>query len=79
MSKAKKSLDFEASLAELDALVKAMESGDLSLEQSLAAFEQGVRLTRECQQALASAEQKVQLLLEENGKTVARDLGDGDA
>ena len=45
-----------------------MESGDLTLEQSLKAFEQGVKLTRECQQALAQAEQTVQQLLENNGK-----------
>ena len=59
---------FERSLAELEALVQKMESGDLSLEQSLQAFEQGVKLTRNCQQALTEAEQKVQLLLDENGK-----------
>ena len=41
----------------------AMEAGDLSLEESLKAFEQGIKLTRECQQALDAAEQKVQLLL----------------
>lgn len=59
---------FEHSLAELEALVQKMESGDLSLEQSLQAFEQGVKLTRNCQKALTEAEQKVQLLLDDNGK-----------
>ena len=57
--------DFEASLEQLEALVHAMEEGDLSLEQSLEAFEKGIRLTRECQQALQQAEQKVQYLLGE--------------
>jgi exodeoxyribonuclease VII small subunit len=42
----------------------------LTLEQSLKAFEEGVKLTRECQQTLAEAEQKVQLLMEQNGELV---------
>lgn len=53
---------FEQSLSELEALVERMESGDLSLEESLAAFEQGIALTRSCQQALQAAEQKVEIL-----------------
>jgi exodeoxyribonuclease VII small subunit len=48
-----------------------MEDGELSLEASLKAFEEGVKLTRECQQALQEAEQKVQVLLEQNGELVA--------
>jgi exodeoxyribonuclease VII small subunit len=44
-----------------------MESGDLSLEDSLKTFEEGIKLTRECQQALKTAEQKVNLLIEQNG------------
>jgi exodeoxyribonuclease VII small subunit len=46
-----------------------MEHGEQSLEQSLKDFERGVALTRTCQQALKSAEQKVQQLLEQNGQT----------
>lgn len=57
--------DFEQSLKELEELVEQMEQGDLSLEASLQAFERGVQLTRNCQKALASAEQKVQQLLEQ--------------
>lgn len=45
--------DFEQSLAQLEGLVEQLESGEMTLEQSLGAFEQGVRLTRACQQALA--------------------------
>lgn len=62
MATRKKSIDFEQSLKELELLVDTMESGELSLEQALKAFEQGVKLTRECQQALQSAEQKVEQL-----------------
>ena len=64
--------DFERSLAELEAIVQRLESSDLSLEESLKAFEHGIALTRSCQQALASAEQRVQLLVEENGVSQAR-------
>lgn len=72
----KKSLDFEASLEELESLVELMEEGDLSLEDSLKNFEQGIKLTRECQQALAQAEQKVQLLMEQAGELVSEDFPD---
>lgn len=54
--------DFEKSLQELEKLVEAMEGGDLTLEESLKQFERGIALTRACQQALAAAEQKVQIL-----------------
>ncbi len=59
--------DFEKSLAELESLVAAMEEGDLSLEESLKAFEAGIRLTRQCQSALQQAEQKVQVLMDADG------------
>ena len=52
----------ETSLDNLESLVERMESGDLTLED----FEEGVRLSRECQQALQQAEQKVRILLEQN-------------
>ena len=57
-------LAFETALDELEALVHRMESGELSLEDSLAAFERGVQLTRHCQAALKSAELKVKVLTE---------------
>lgn len=55
-------LSFEQALSALEALVARMESGELSLEESLASFERGVQLTRTCQQALRAAEQKVEIL-----------------
>jgi exodeoxyribonuclease VII small subunit len=57
-------VSFESALAELEGLVEKMETGELSLEQSLAAFERGVRLTRHCQAALQAAELKVKVLTE---------------
>lgn len=53
---------FESALSELEGLVERMESGELSLEESLESFEQGIALTRACQQALSAAEQKVEIL-----------------
>jgi exodeoxyribonuclease VII small subunit len=67
VAKAKKPFTVEHALGELEALINAMEGGELTLEQSLQAFEMGIRLTRECQEALSQAEQKVQVLLSEKG------------
>ncbi|UZJ43002.1 exodeoxyribonuclease VII small subunit [Marinimicrobium sp. C6131] len=64
----KKSVDFEQSLSELEALVNQMEQGELSLEESLQAFERGIQLTRDCQERLSAAEQQVQVLMEQQGQ-----------
>lgn len=63
VSSAKKTPDLEKSMGELEEIVEQLEAGELSLEKSLAQFEKGVKLSRECQKALADAEQKVQILL----------------
>lgn len=60
--------DFEESLEQLEAIVEKMERGELSLEQSLEAFEKGVKLTRNCQDTLKKAEQRVTELLKETGE-----------
>lgn len=54
--------DFEGALAALEQLVTQMESGELALEQSLVAYEQGVKLAQICQQRLDKVEQQVQVL-----------------
>lgn len=72
----KKPIKFEAALDELETLVEELEEGELSLEDSLKAFERGIRLTRECQQALSEAEQKVRLLVEENDELQEQDFPD---
>ncbi|MCW8195182.1 exodeoxyribonuclease VII small subunit [Proteobacteria bacterium 005FR1] len=72
-----KTIDFEQALSELEGLVSKMEAGDLSLEQSLKAFEEGVKLTRECQAQLSEAEQRVRKLIEEDGKLSSVDFEDG--
>ncbi|MFA6036911.1 MAG: exodeoxyribonuclease VII small subunit [Legionellales bacterium] len=62
--KKKPTFNFEQSLAELETIVKKMETGDLTLEQSLEQFEQGMKLSTLCQEALTQAEQKVEILTE---------------
>ncbi len=54
--------DFEKAMGELEAVVERLEQGDIPLEEALASFERGVALTRACQEALATAEQKVEQL-----------------
>ncbi|WP_425411379.1 exodeoxyribonuclease VII small subunit [Neptunomonas japonica] len=68
MPRKKKTPDFEQSLADLESLVTQMENGDLTLEASLNAFEEGIKLTRECQTLLDQAEQKVHILTSQNGE-----------
>jgi len=73
MSKAgKRQPDLEKSLAELEKIVATLEEGDIPLEQALKQFEKGIKISRDCQTALQSAEQRVQVLM--NG-----DLEDFDA
>ncbi|MCF6288560.1 MAG: exodeoxyribonuclease VII small subunit [Proteobacteria bacterium] len=54
---------FEKSVSELDSIVVKMESGDLSLDESLKLFEKGVKLTRECQKTLADAEARIEKMM----------------
>jgi len=65
---------FEQSLEQLEALVARLESGELPLDEALATFEQGVRLTRDCQSALSAAQQKVQLLRQHGESVVVEDF-----
>ena len=59
---AEENLTFEQGFEKLQIVVKQLESGELSLEDSLKAFEQGVRLTRLCQSRLSVAEQRIEVL-----------------
>lgn len=69
-------MDFEKKLARLEEIVGKMEAGDLSLEDSLKFFEEGVKLSGECNKQLAQAEQKVKLLLsvDAGGNAVTEDF-----
>jgi exodeoxyribonuclease VII small subunit len=70
--------DFEQSLTELEALVAKLEQGDVPLEEALKTFERGVALTRQCQTALRTAQQKVEVLLARNGEETIEPLADED-
>lgn len=63
--------DFEQALQELEALVEQLESGELSLDQSLQRFKRGVELTRHCQGVLEQAQQSVEQLLEPDDESSA--------
>jgi len=70
--------DFEQSLSELEALVAKLEQGDVPLEDALKSFERGVALTRQCQTALRTAQQKVEVLLARNGTEEVAPFADED-
>ena len=72
----KKTIPFEENLAALESIVAQLESGELSLEDSLKQFEQGIALTRACQESLAAAEQKVQVLMSKNGEEALQPFAD---
>lgn len=71
-------VSFEDAIAELETIVESMEEGDISLEESLLAFERGIELTRKCQSTLLAAEQKIQKLTED-GKLQPMDSPDLDS
>lgn len=58
----KKPIRFEKSLTELEDIVQQLEAGDLSLEEALKRYEQGIALVRQCQVTLEQAEQRIQAL-----------------
>ncbi len=57
---------FESSLEELERIVRELEQGELTLEKSLELFEQGVKLSRECQERLNQAERRIEMLTRDN-------------
>ena len=73
-------LKFEEAIADLAQVVEQLESGDLSLEDSLAAFEKGVGLVRYCNQKLSEVEKKVELLVKDRqGQLQLKAFGNGPA
>jgi exodeoxyribonuclease VII small subunit len=66
---------FESSLEALEQIVRQLEDGDLPLEKSLELFEQGIRLSRECQERLGQAERRIEILLRDSqGRTVVSEF-----
>ena len=76
MATKKTEINFEKALEELEGIVEDLESGDLSLENSLKSFEKGIKLARQCQEQLSKAELQVQKLIEENGELKTAPLKD---
>ena len=76
MATKKIEIDFEKALEQLEGIVEDLESGDLSLENSLNSFEKGIKLARQCQEQLSKAELQVQKLIEENGELKTSPLKD---
>lgn len=68
---------FETTLEQLQATVKRLESGELNLDQALKSFEEGVRLARACQDALTSAEQRVEILIKSNSSSEIKPFTQG--
>jgi len=65
--------NFETSLEELERIVRELEQGELTLEKSLELFEQGVKLSRECQERLTQAERRIEILMRDNqGRATVR-------
>lgn len=71
--------EFEKSLARLEEVVKRLESADLSLDEAMSLFEEGVKLSRDCQKKLEEAEGKVEILLKKaDGKIVPAPFEDAE-
>ena len=65
--------NFETSLEDLERIVRELEQGELTLEKSLELFEQGVKLSRECQERLTQAERRIEILMRDNqGRAAVR-------
>jgi exodeoxyribonuclease VII small subunit len=65
-TKSTEKIDFEKSLAELEKIVNDLESGALTLDESIAAFERGIELSKLCQKRLVAAEERVKKLIEKS-------------
>lgn len=76
--KAPKEQNLEASLEEITQVIDKMEHGELTLEQSLAHFERGISLVKNCQKMLEEAEQKVQILIQQNNQDTLTSYQDED-
>ena len=72
MNQTSPKIDFEQQLSNLESLVSSLEGGDLTLEESLSSFEQGIKIARECQQALQVAEQRVEVLMKQGDEIVSQ-------
>lgn len=78
VEKEKKEPKFEEALKKLEQIVEGLEGGELSLEESLRQYEEGVRLSRLCAGRLEEAKKKIDLLMKENGKLFTKPVKEED-
>lgn len=71
------SLSFENALEKLEGLVEKLEKGNLTLDESLETFEQGMKFARVCSQKLSKAESRIEQLVQENGELRAKPFSEG--
>jgi len=76
MTKQDKQMHFEEAFKRLEVIVRNLESGDLSLEESMKLFEEGIGLTEACKSRLEDAEQKIQLLLKSSDGNLSLEESD---
>ena len=70
----KKAQNFETKLTELEKIVSELEQGDLSLEDSVKKFEEGMKISKECNSLLEDAEKRITIILEKNGEILEEDF-----
>ncbi|MFH1688031.1 MAG: exodeoxyribonuclease VII small subunit [bacterium] len=75
----KKPRDFESSLARLEEITQGLESGELSLDESIDLYSEGLALARDCQKKLTAAQEKIKLIAKKNEVVVEEDFGGEDA
>ena len=73
----KKEVNFETALAQLEKAVQSLEKGELTLDETIAHFEDGVKMVRICRQKLGEAEKKIEILLEKDGAISDSNQDDG--
>ena len=74
----KKAQNFETKLTELEKIVSELEQGDLSLEDSVKKFEEGMKISKECNSLLEDAEKRITIILEKNGEILEEDFNTED-
>ena len=70
--------DFETALERLNEINEKLESGEVTLDEAIALYTDGMKLAKFCQEKLSDAEQKIKILVEKGGKLVEEDFADGD-
>jgi len=67
-------INFEESMEKLEQIASDLENGDLNLEESLAKFEEGMKLSKKCNEIIENAEKKITILLQKDGEMVEEDF-----